>query len=526
MKLNASAPEPLVFLLLELQKQMRLLIKGLQQKDPELITKSLAREAYITNYFNQLGDQIDILADAFIWAQLAFHGQQASQSLNAIGKLVQVKNIKLDATKALYKQLKLADDLVQSITEQLKPTGQDNGGHERAKTRTQQLNILSLKTPENLTEHKLSILLAQLTLQLSQLSEQVASLATEYQAPTDQLRAVHASLSQADEIKNPPELAELQLEPLAHTKSGCVINKVAAQDEPELPIGVVKHGQRAKIKQEKNQFARWKDYAPDLVPELYGYHREGEQASLFVEFLDGMRLDLWLTQAKPKGYLASLALVCQRLEQVWLAKSQSNKTPQLFMQQLSARLDDVWHVHPHFKQELNQLGKMKGLKLRQLIKQAAKLETQLQPSNYYFGHGDLNLDNILLNPEDQQIYLVDLHRSGYHDYLQDIAVLMVSHFRLKLYDDAQRRLIADSMTQLYQFAQAFGTSQQDQFLHPRLALGLARSFITSTRFVLDDTHARALFDRGRLLLTLLLDYAKQHDPADFRIDTEIFYGPY
>ncbi len=537
MRSNDVTPDALIFLLLELQKQVQWLLKGLQNNASDSITKSQTRTAYITNFVNQLGSQLASLPDPLAWAQLGFHGQQASQQLTTLARLVNLQATKTEPAKfqkSLAKPLKLADSVLQHLVEQLKtsPSSRANPGTENAlaKSLLQQLEIFSLKLPDSLNDYKLTLCLAQFSAQLSQLAERISQLADGVHAQPEQWRAVQATLAQTEADNIARDAGSLQLETLAHTKSGCVISKVAAQHEPDAPLGVVKQGQRAKIKQEKSQFARWQDYAPDLVPDVYGYHREGEQAALFVEFLDGIRLDHWLTQAKPKGYLASLALVCERLEDVWrnqaITLATKEHPPKLFMPQLHDRLDDVWHVHGNFKQELHQLGSLKGIKLRQLIKQAHKLEQQLQPPQHYFCHGDLNLDNILLRPEKQQIFLVDLHRSGYQDYLQDIAVLMVSHFRLQVYDTEHRQLIGQSMTQLYQFAQDFAASQQDVAIHPRLALGLARSFITSTRFVLDETHARALFDRGRLLLTLLLDYAKTHDPADFRIDTEIFYGPY
>ncbi|SFR61187.1 aminoglycoside phosphotransferase family protein [Thiomicrospira sp. ALE5] len=537
MKPNDATPDALIFLLLELQKQVQWLLKGLQNHASESITKSQTRTAYINNFVNQLGSQLTGLPQPLAWAQLGFHGQQASQQLTSLAKLVEKPSTKTESAKlhkSLSKPLKLADNVLQQLIEQLKPSSPNSikGVTENtsAKTQLQQLEIFSLKLPDSLNDYKLTLCLAQFSAQLSQLTERISQLAEGVHAEPEQWRALQATLAQTEADNLARDAGNLQLETLAHTKSGCVISKVAAEHDPHAPLGVVKQGQRVKIKQEKSQFARWQDYAPGLVPDVYGYHREGEQAALFVEFLDGIRLDHWLTQAKPKGYLASLALVCERLEEVWrnqaITLASKDNPPKLFMQQLQDRLNDVWHVHGNFKKELHQLGSLKGIKLRQLIKQAHKLEAQLQPPQHYFCHGDLNLDNILLRPDNQQIFLVDLHRSGYQDYLQDIAVLMVSHFRLQVYDAEHRQLIGQSMTQLYQFAETFAASQQDAAIHPRLALGLARSFITSTRFVLDETHARAMFDRGRLLLTLLLDYAKTHDPADFRIDTEIFYGPY
>ena len=81
------------------------------------------------------------------------------------------------------------------------------------------------------------------------------------------------------------------------------------------------------------------------------------------------------------------------------------------------------------------------------------------------------------------------------------------------------------MTQdFYTFSASYAKQSQDKTFELRLALGLARSFATSTRFILDKTLARTMFLRARYLLERVLE-ADPKRPQSFRVPIkEIFVG--
>ena len=63
--------------------------------------------------------------------------------------------------------------------------------------------------------------------------------------------------------------------------------------------------------------------------------------------------------------------------------------------------------------------------------------------------------------------------------------------------DAQtRRRVAQVASNMHTTAAKFARTQGDKTFEYRLALGLARSFATSTRFVFDKSHARRMFVRA------------------------------
>ena len=57
---------------------------------------------------------------------------------------------------------------------------------------------------------------------------------------------------------------------------------------------------------------------------------------------------------------------------------------------------------------------------------------------------------------------------------------------------------------MHGMAQKFARRQKDTTFEYRLALGLARSFASSTRFVVDEDHARRMLLRARYILETAL----------------------
>jgi hypothetical protein len=91
------------------------------------------------------------------------------------------------------------------------------------------------------------------------------------------------------------------------------------------------------------------------------------------------------------------------------------------------------------------------------------------------------------------------------------------------FDPDVRKQISLSMERIYDFGADYARQIGDTDFHLRLALGLARSFLTSTRFVLDQTHAKSMQFRGRFLLENIVQLA--HNPqglSDYRIPKELF----
>jgi hypothetical protein len=118
------------------------------------------------------------------------------------------------------------------------------------------------------------------------------------------------------------------------------------------------------------------------------------------------------------------------------------------------------------------------------------------------------------------VHFIDLHRSRRLDYVQDVSVFLVSNHRLQVFSAPVRKRIDRVTVRFFEFAESFAHSAEDKTFEARLAFGLARSFATSTRFVLDEEFAKSMFLRARYLLERLLAHDAQR-LSEFRIPKEV-----
>ncbi|MBD3647200.1 MAG: hypothetical protein HUJ31_07040, partial [Pseudomonadales bacterium] len=131
-----------------------------------------------------------------------------------------------------------------------------------------------------------------------------------------------------------------------------------------------------------------------------------------------------------------------------------------------------------------------------------------------------NLENIIWNLDTKRVYLVEVHRSSYGDYGQDVAVFLVSNFRVPIFSRDIRRRLNAANERMFDSALAFARASGDKTFEARLGRGLFRSMITSTRFLFDKQFSADMFYRGTLILRELLN--ARDDPESFTLRREYF----
>ncbi|MEP4559209.1 aminoglycoside phosphotransferase family protein [Cobetia amphilecti] len=284
-------------------------------------------------------------------------------------------------------------------------------------------------------------------------------------------------------------------------------------------LAIFKDGLGRKVEEERQGVERWHDIYPGIAPRILSHHQQGDSAALLIEHLPGMTLEhLLINESSRLNRTAQQALV-ETLHSVWTTTRRDKPVTAGHMRQLLKRLSDVYQIHPEFRHCGASLCGREMLSLEALIEQAAGLERSLEAPFAVYIHGDFNVDNILFDPAKQSIRFIDLHRSAYQDYVQDVSVHMVSHYRLQLTDAALRARILALALSFGQRMRHFAHEQGDTTFEWRLALGLARSFGTSTRFILDAGLAGRMFNRARFILEHVLG-ADPERPADYRIPLE------
>lgn len=317
-------------------------------------------------------------------------------------------------------------------------------------------------------------------------------------------------------------VADLAVEQVAETRSGSGISAVSADQQR---LGIFKDGIKRKVEEERVGVQNWHELYPGVAPRILSYHKRGKSAALLIEHLAGLTFEQILLY-EPRSLLKeALGQLGATLTSVWKQTRTAKPVAAGFMAQLTSRLDEVYGLHPGFRQPSCRVGRSAELAaVETLIERAAQVEKRLPAPFSVYIHGDFNLDNIIYDPHERRINFVDLHRSRYMDYVQDVSVFMVSNYRLQVLDRTRRRRAMALTLAFYRFAAGYARKRGDPGFELRLALGLARSFATSTRFILDPCLARSMFLRSRYLLERVVA-ADLDRPKRFRIPMEdLFVG--
>ena len=315
----------------------------------------------------------------------------------------------------------------------------------------------------------------------------------------------------------------LVLDTVAETRSGSAISGVSEANKEDI-IAIFKEGKKQKLKEECQSVERWHKIYPGIAPRILSYQKKGQSAALLIEHLAGNTFENILLQGSDKLQKKSLKQLSLTLSDIWKKTKNKNAINAQYMRQLQKRIPDVYAIHPSFQEQSSHIAGINIPSFSELLQQAHKLEKTLGAPFSVYIHGDFNTDNIIYDPQQDKINFIDLHRSGFMDYVQDISVFMVSNYRLKSLNQTHRQRVLQVNLAIYQFAAEFAQQHKDDTFELRLALGLARSLASSTRFTLDKTLAKAMFYRSRLLIEQVLNLSTKHR-ADYRVPIkEIFVG--
>ena len=278
----------------------------------------------------------------------------------------------------------------------------------------------------------------------------------------------------------------------------------------------------AKILEEKEGLERWHAVRPGLPPRVFGYHEHGRMASLLMEYLEGTTLQKLTIEPNPGTLKSALTLAFDTIGDVWADTFEPTPSKPRFVKQIKRRLPDVLKVHPEFQRPAGRIGSLELPSFDDLLERIAPLDDQLVCPFSVLIHGDFNTDNLIINPGEGEVHFIDLHRSKLFDYVQDVSVFMVSNFRKPVFEPAVRGRLEAVSLQMLQFARDFAAARGDSTFDARLALGLARSLLTSTRFEIKEDFSRSMFLRAMFLIERLIDHDEAgRDYAEFRLPDEI-----
>ena len=306
------------------------------------------------------------------------------------------------------------------------------------------------------------------------------------------------------------------------SRSGCRIGRVEmAEGEAASAQGLFKEGVKSKIRKEKENIEHWEKIRPGLAPRILGYREQTDKASLLVEFFSGRTLDSIILGRDESNLQEALAAFEKTLGEVWRSTLHYKPMATDYMGQLKARLDTVRRVHPGFLRTWKAIDTLKIRSSEDLIDRCAMIE-QSHPAPFGIQiHGDFNANNVMFNTDTGQINYIDFYRSREADYIQDVSVFLVSNFRMPIFEPRLRQRLNRVIRRFFEFSAGFARDHDDACFELRMALALARSFYTSTRFELNQDFARDMFTRAHYLMEKVLDH--KGPGQTFRLEREVLY---
>lgn len=321
-----------------------------------------------------------------------------------------------------------------------------------------------------------------------------------------------------------PMSGDVTLEAVGETKSGCRIDLVSAKNaDDSAQMVIFKEGARKKLAREKAGVDYWDALMPGIAPAIYAHHQSGDSGALLFEYLDGATFEQILLKSSNREMDEALHHISSTLRTVWRKTLKKSDEPVAFVKQIRDRLDDIYSVHPGFAEQHGHVGDVTVPAFTDLLQRAEAVEQTLKPPPLVLVHGDFNVDNVIFDAKSKRVRLIDLHRAAMKDYIQDVSVFLVSNYRLPVFDAVVRRRINQTISSFKAFAADFADEIDDKTFERRLALGVARSFVTSTRFVLDEEFAQDMLLRSRFLLeSVVADKGRR--ASKYRMPEEVLIG--
>ncbi len=302
-----------------------------------------------------------------------------------------------------------------------------------------------------------------------------------------------------------PSLDDKNLASIWGTRSGVRVGTMEEHNgDADNEKILFKEGNPDKLNRERENLQRWAAIAPGVVPKVVEYEQRDAGAALLVQYLDGATFQDILLNAETDVVRCALARLKETLRRVWTTTKRPEPVNGRYLQQLTTRLDDVHRLHPHLAAKELRVGSLHVPSFAQRLDMAADADAELAAPFSVFIHGDFNIDNIIYNRDADTLHFVDVHRSCEMDYVQDASVFLVSIFRRPVFVPRIRVNLEAVSHAFLRFLRSFAAEEGDATFEARLALGLIRSFATSTRFELNRRFAKRMQARAELLLDRLL----------------------
>ncbi|XOV78288.1 MAG: PhoU domain-containing protein [Aestuariibacter sp.] len=543
MRLPITIQDNLRFLLVEVTSQLKSLLNYFETESPAVAHKLVNRSGYAYNlmlriqngctlHISQHGfpDTMSLRAVSSIAGDLERLAELCRDCVHQLGYLREQHKLDLlvyvPLLKQVYKSLNLVEvALLSRDTELALKLGKTEHKLEKSYKKLLRKYTEKLKSKKHTDDLVTGLFIARTIEQMGDIllnmSESIIS--SNIGQPME-LQRFESLQHVVKNWINSAEIANLEITSVAETRSGSGIKALNIIDQNnDARFAIYKEGKKHKLKEEYEGVASWHRIYPGIAPEIFTYQKTGDSAAMLIEHLQGITFEQLLFQDDNKMQKAAIRRLQKTLFAIWDETKTAQHTSAQFISQIQKRIAEVFAIHPYFEQQGSAICGYQKHSIEKLLKKARKLEAQLIVPFHVYIHGDFNVDNVIYDPVNKHINFIDLHRSCFNDYLQDVSVFLVSNYRLQVLDKPVRTRISNQCHLMYTLARSYANANNDKDFELRLTLGVARSFITSTRFILDKELSKRMFFRGVYLLTNLVRLSGKQR-AQYRLPIEELFG--
>jgi phosphate uptake regulator len=340
----------------------------------------------------------------------------------------------------------------------------------------------------------------------------------------EQYKALGEALKATGESKEP---SQLDFRSIWGGRSGCRIGVIGHHEDTGVQSDqtvVFKHGPASKMTRERENLALWEELRPGLTPKVKAFIPADtrNEAALIMEFINCRNLQALLLDNASDAAMSGITKAFKTMFNLWRETKVVREVSSTFCRQTEDRLPEASILYPKIMRHHGSVGVWQLRPIADVLAEAKTLEESLKVPFTVRIHGDFNLSNLLYDPEDQKLTVLDIYRSRETDYVQDVSVMLVSIIRLPVNNYLARQRLSQTAKMAESLARNFAQEENDQTYLARLAFGLARSFVTSTRFVLEERLARQFVTKARYLLDKTISHRKMNRPwTDFKFSLDI-----
>jgi len=327
---------------------------------------------------------------------------------------------------------------------------------------------------------------------IERMGDQVLDIAesTIYLVTGDNIR-IRQYLRMSEVVGAPKAEAQDGLATIWNGRSGILVSHVLTQGRDLI----FKEGKARKIVEEIESAKRWEEIAPGAVPRIHREEVVHDRATLVTEYIRGPLYRDLLLGSRTAGDGARTAEILSLIRTIWESTLRDGRAPIDYIAQIRKRLPLLFTAHPALEAwaERPEAGLPP---LQVLLDRLARSEPDLAAPFSVWIHGDLNNDNIIFDIEAKRFRFIDIHRSRYGDYLQDLGILLLSNRRSPELQREAADAVRQANDEILAFGREFAEARGDAQFEARLELSLGRASITSARFLEDFSFARKIFLEG------------------------------